>query len=159
MTQTTPLKPAILFVVMFFALGVPSFGQDSARTNTDEENTIRQLQQEWINDYLKGDVTKVSQLEADDYTAADETGLDTKREQIEGIKKRKTPDLHIRYELKSCDVRFYGPVALVTSTGLDRSTQPGNLETTPIIATTIWTRHDGQWKIDHIQYSVLKRSK
>jgi ketosteroid isomerase-like protein len=141
-----------------FCVGAVCFGQTSQK-NKSEESQLKQLQQEWIDAYYRGDVQKVSDLEAEDYTAADETGLVTKKEQIEGIKKRQQPDLHMTFEPENLNVRFYGPVALITFTAMIGSYESGTSESTHLIGTTVWTKHGGNWKADHIQYAELQQNK
>lgn len=143
-----------LVLAMLICVGTVCVGQSSHKDKSEEQR-LRQLQQEWINAYLKGDVQTVSNLEAEDYTAADETGLISKKEQIEGIKKRQPSDMHMTFHTDDWNVRFYGPVALVTCTATDRSSEPGK-EPVHLIATTVWTKHAGQWRVDHIQYSQLQ---
>lgn len=147
-----------MVLATLFCVGTVCFGQTSQKSKS-EEPQLKQLQREWIDAYYKGDVQKVSNFEAEDYTAADETGLVTKKEQIESMKKRQQPDLHMTFEPENWNVRFYGPVALITFTGTNGSSDPGKTESSHLIGTTVWTKHGGQWKVDHIQYAELQPKK
>jgi ketosteroid isomerase-like protein len=136
----------VMVLSTLFCVGAVCFGQTSQK-NKSEESQLKQLQQEWIDAYYRGDVQKVSDL------------LVTKKEQIEGIKKRQQPDLHMTFEPENLNVRFYGPVALITFTAKIGSYESGKSESTHLIGTTVWTKHGGNWKADHIQYAELQQKK
>jgi ketosteroid isomerase-like protein len=133
-----------------------SFGQNSNNSEPAQRD-LKQAQSDWINAYLRGDVDQVSRFEAEDYTATDETGMVTREQQLDGMKKRQPGDLHMTYEFNEWKTRFYGPVALVTFTATDHSSDPNKPQTIELVGTSVWTKEGGQWKVHHVQYAEMQK--
>jgi ketosteroid isomerase-like protein len=80
-----------------------------------DENTIRDLNQKYINAFMHSDVEWYRAILAEDFVCIDSDGSILHK--TEFLKQAaKAPEV-ISYELEKVDVRFYGDVALVQATG------------------------------------------
>ena len=148
----------LLIAIAPLTLNLTTVGQNSQASKADED-TIRDLEHQWITAFFKGDVATVDQLEAPDYTVADETGQETKAEQLKGIRDRKSPDMTASYTPEHQQFRFFGPTALVTGVYAVKGGEGNPNETTRLQITELWVNQGGKWKVEHVQYFPLQQQK
>jgi len=145
---------AFVFSLSLVALTV-GFAVQSGIAADNESETISRLEKQWITAFFAGDKATVDRMETDTYTAADdEEGLASKTEQLKGMDQRQQRDLGMSYTAEKQDVRLFGNVALLTGlydmkSGPDKPIQR-------LQVTEVWLKRDGNWKVEHLQYAVLK---
>lgn len=149
---------AVLFIFVSLGLVPKTIAQPAAATESNEK-TIRTVEATMINAYYKGDIPTLDRLEADDFTVINESGEETKSEQLKGIRTRTPADMHLAFDVEHGKVRFFGPVAIVTGVYTVRSTQNASEPADHIVATEVWVQHGNEWKIEQMQYSDLKPDK
>lgn len=118
-----------------------------------DEQTIRQLNEDWLKAYDAGDVAALDRIEADGFTVAGEFGERTKQQQLDEIRKRAEKAQAGNREIAPQQFRFYGDVALVTET--DHYSSTGGSD--DYCSTSIWIRHGGTWKVVNLHFSRLAK--
>jgi ketosteroid isomerase-like protein len=104
----------ILIWLSLAALGMVVFSVAAKPRATDEE-TIRDLNQKYINAFMHSDVDWYESMLTEEFVCIDSDGsILHKPEFLEQA--RKAPDV-LSYDLEKVNVRLYGNVALVQATG------------------------------------------
>jgi ketosteroid isomerase-like protein len=146
------LSPALLLVLVL------GFSVQIVRAASKESETIVRLEKEWITAFMKGDRPTVDRMETPTYTAADdEEGQETKAQQLKSMDERQKPDLGESFTPEKQDVRLFGNVALLT--GLYDVKEGPDKPQERMQVTEVWVKQGGTWKVEHIQYAILKPPK
>ena len=146
------LSPVLLLVLVL------GFSVQIVRAASKESETIVRLEKEWITAFMKGDRPTVDRMETPTYTAADdEEGQETKAQQLKSMDERQKPDLGESFTPEKQDVRLFGNVALLT--GLYDVKEGPDKPQERMQVTEVWVKQGGAWKVEHIQYAILKPPK
>jgi hypothetical protein len=126
--------------------GMPAAG------HTDDEQTIRQLNEECLHAHDIADAATLDHIEDADFTISGDFGIVTKQEQLDKVRKRTGKPEVITRKIDPQVFRFYDGVALVTET--DRPTTKDG--TFAFQSTEVWVRRGNSWKLAHLHYSTLE---
>ena len=128
-------------------------GTSPARVDpVEEEAVIRSLQEEWAAAYVALDTGRVGALLAEDYTVIHPETPSRIADRARAIRAILThdPDRPIyAYEQEQFDIRFYGPVALVSAVShlKMRHRVTGNESGIRSRYLHVWVKRDGRWKL------------
>ena len=113
--------------------------------------TLTQLNQEYVDAFMKADVSWYREHLADDFVCIDSSGSVLDREEFlvdtaggPGVKS---------YALKEVQIRTYGPVAVVQARG--EYTRPDGTTGTSRY-TDVWALQDGKWKTVSAQITRIQ---
>lgn len=138
-----PLAAALLVSgVASGALQVPAVASESA-----EEQTIRRLQQEWMDAWVRQDLATIELLLAPDYTLTVSSipSRPVTREQWIAMLPRYTAE---SFEYRDMNVRMFGDVAVVSSIGRGIGAQVNSEDRSfPFFLTDVWRKRNGRWQV------------
>ena len=140
-------------IIIFVGCSNPSPSQEEI------EEIILSLESNALNSWSKGDPIGYSENFADDVTYFDDIGAQTRLDGIEEVKKYflslkgKIPSHN--YEIKDYKVQVYGVVAILTLQYHTRNNE--NVQGPPWKATTVYKVSNGEWKVVHANWSLMKK--
>jgi ketosteroid isomerase-like protein len=106
--------------------------------------TIKQLEQDWSDAMKAGDVDKISQIVADDWTGLEYDGSkETKQSLLAGVKAGK--DTAASVENGPMDVKVLGSVAIVQGSDTEKSTLNGKDSSGKYVWMDVFVKRDGKW--------------
>lgn len=109
-------------------------------------NTLKLLEQDWLDAYREGDADKMGKILADDFVGRWADGSkQTKGEQLAAI--RSGEEKHSANELVECNVRLYGDTAVVTGIQTEQSILEGRDGSGTYSYTDVFVKRDGRWQI------------
>lgn len=154
-------SPLIFRHVATAALMSASFvaNAQSAPTNevTADELTIRRLQQEWMNAWVRQDVASIEQILAPEYTltiSSMPARPITRQQWIEMLPRYTSQG----FEYRDMRVRLLGDVAVVSSIGRGIGAKVDGVDRSfPFFLTDIWKKRDGRWQVV-ARYSSIPES-
>ena len=148
----------LLLVTTLLASGcVAGVAMTGRGVKRDAKRQIEDLETQWRDAQLTGNVAEMDRLLSDDYFGISMTGqVNTKAQQLERIKKR-TLTLS-RIDLSDVKVKLLGATAVVTS----RAEVEGTSDGQPMLGSFRYTRvyqrtPAGQWKITNFEATRLPR--
>ena len=121
-----------------------------------DELAILQIEKDWCNAYLKGDVTYFDKIMTDDFTLTNSRGeVSTKAEEIADAKSGAVK--YSMFENKNMKVRLYGDTAVVTGQTMLKGTivATGKAIEATVQFTDTFVRLNGQWRAVAGQASKL----
>jgi ketosteroid isomerase-like protein len=137
----------ILFAAFCFALGQME-NESSAQSDTEQE--LKRLENEWINSYLRGDKQTFDRIVADDFTRTDESGkFATKAEERTFVQ---APPASVNSSLTNEDmqVRVYGNAGIVTGRIVSKVQGGLNFQSR---FTDTFIKREGRWQVVARHYS------
>jgi len=144
--------------VLAFAVGAaPLFaGGLSLAQKHESRHEIDQLEDEWRNAILSGDVKTMDSLLADDYMAITPAGtLQSRDETMQNLRSGRVHFTSLT--ITDRKVRFYGPTAVVTSLATIQATTPDGPVTGNYRYTRVYVRDArGVWKIVSFEASHVR---
>ena len=106
--------------------------------------TIKQLEQDWSDAMKAGDVDKISQIVADDWTGLEYDGSkETKQSLLAGVKSGK--DKAETVENGPMDVKVLGSVAVVQGSDTEKSITNGKDSSGKYVWMDVFVKRDGKW--------------
>jgi ketosteroid isomerase-like protein len=148
----------VVAVVLFFAFFSGCLGrtlQTPAQVNKDEQ-TLRRLENEWLDSYLRGDKATFDRIVAEDFTSTDESArFRNKAQEREVIQ---APPSTIKASLTNEDVkiRIYGDNAIVTGRIVSKAQLIGQPEISfQSRFTDTLLKRWGRWQVVARHYSRL----
>ena len=142
---------AIIAAVLPCAAQAPNgHGQDSQPhphyPRREFHHEVEALEQQWRQAELKGDVSTVDRLLADDYMGITSNGLLMSREQT--IERMRTREITFkRLDLSEVKVSVHGATAIVTSRAVIESSQNGVEHDGTFRYTRVYQRRGTEWKV------------
>jgi ketosteroid isomerase-like protein len=116
---------------------------------------IKQLEQDWTDAMKAGDVDKIGQLLADDWTGIGyDGGKETKQSLLAGVKSGK--DKAESVENGPMDVKVLGSVAVVQGSDTEKSMTNGKDSSGKYVWMDVWVKHDGKWVAVRSQSAMVK---
>jgi len=141
-----------------FAVGaIPLFaGGLSLAQKHESRHEIDQLEDEWRNAILSGDVKTMDSLLADDYMAITPAG--TLQSRDETLQNLRSGRVHFTtLTVSDRKVRFYGPTAVVTSLASIEANTPDGQVTGNYRYTRVYVRNaQGVWKVVSFEASHVR---
>ncbi|HZI88391.1 MAG TPA: DUF4440 domain-containing protein [Pyrinomonadaceae bacterium] len=137
----------IIFAVFSFTL-VRMENESSAQS--DAEQKLKRLEDEWLNSYLRGDKQTFDRIVADDFTRTDESGkFATKAEERTLVQ---APPASVNPSLTNQDmqVRVYGNAAIVTGRIVSKVQGGLNFQSR---FTDTFIKRKGRWQVVARHYS------
>ena len=106
---------------------------------------IKQLEQDWTDAMKAGDVDKIGQILADDWTGVGYDGSkETKQSLLAGVKSGKYKAESV--ENGPMDVKVLGSVAVVQGSDTEKSVTNGKDSSGKYVWTDVWVMRDGRWQ-------------
>ena len=119
---------------------------ESSSDPSEDERTLKQLEQDWLDAYREGDAEKMSRILADDFVGRWGDGSTTdKRGTVEPV--RTGADRHSSNQLVECNVRIYGDTAVVTGIQTEQSVLEGRDGSGTYSYTDVFVKRGGRWQI------------
>jgi len=119
---------------------------DFTSFTSNDELTLKRLEQDWLDAYREGDADKMSRILADDFVGRWADGSTTdKRGTVEPV--RTGAEKHSANQLVECKVRIYGEAAVVTGINTEQSILEGRDGSGTISFTDVFVRRGGQWQV------------
>jgi len=137
------LLPAIAAVAVAL-LTQPVHAKDKDKDRQETEQ-VRQVEQQWIDAYVKADTATLEKIEADDFVLNDPSGaVKTKADDIRDIK---SGDMKFtQLKLDDSVIRVYGKVAIVTGLASVKGTYKGQPMDGSYRFTDVLVRKGNEWK-------------
>jgi ketosteroid isomerase-like protein len=132
------MKLMLTCSVLFLACLAPA--QTGGKSPAADDSDLKNIEQQWVEAYYRGDAKTLSRIEADDFTVIANGQKQTKSQQIaeaEGRGPVGVPTPNVEEE-----IRHYGDVALVS--GLSGGAN--------IRFTAVWVKINSSWKVVHLHY-------
>jgi len=123
-----------------------------------DEQAILQIEKDWCNAYLKGNVAYFQKIMTDDFTLTNAGGdVSTKAEEIADAKSGEVK--YSVFEDKNMRVRLYGDAAVVTGQTVLKGTivANGRVIDTKVQFTDTFVRQNGEWHAVAAHASKLER--
>jgi ketosteroid isomerase-like protein len=119
---------------------------DFTAVTSNDEHTLKQLEQDWLDAYRDGDTNKMGKILGDDFVGRWADGsVGTKEEQLRTI--RTGEDRHSSNHLDECNVRIYGNTAIVTGIQTEQSVLDGRDGSGTYSYTDVFVKRGGRWQI------------
>lgn len=137
----------IIFAVFSFTLGRM---ENISFAQSDAEQKLKRLEDEWLNSYLRGDKQTFDRIVADDFTRTDESGkFATKAEERTLVQ---APPASVNASLTNQDmqVRVYGNAAIVTGRIVSKVHGGLNFQSR---FTDTFIKRAGRWQVVARHYS------
>lgn len=116
---------------------------------------IKQLEQDWTDGMKAGDVDKVGQILADDWTGVGyDGGKETKQSLLAGVKSGK--DKAESVENGPMDVKVLGSVAVVQGSDTEKSMLNGKDSSGKYVWMDVFVKRDGKWVAVRSQSAMVK---
>lgn len=139
----------IIFAVFSFTLGRM---ENISFAQSDAEQKLKRLEDEWLNSYLRGDKQTFDRIVADDFTRTDESGkFATKAEERTLVQ---APPASVNASLTNQDmqVRVYGNAAIVTGRIVSKVHGGLNFQSR---FTDTFIKRAGRWQVVARHYSRI----
>ena len=142
-----------------------SVGLASAKTNTASavaptkapsvSQTVKQLERDWLDALKAGDVDKLGQIIADDWTAIGPDGATIGKKDLLADVKSGASTLS-SYELGPMDVKVVGGAAVVQGSDTQKSTDKGKDSSGKYAWMDVFAMRDGKWQAVRSQIALVK---
>jgi hypothetical protein len=129
-------------------------GQSASAPRGDDEQAIAKLHDEWLKAFDAGDADTMNRIEADDFTVAGDFGNISKQNQLDRIRQRTQKSQEVKRSNDGRQIRFYGPVALLTETD-HAATAEGSSD---FQSTEVWVKKGDTWQVVHLHFSGLAKA-
>jgi ketosteroid isomerase-like protein len=124
--------------------------ENKSSAQSDAEQKLKRLEDEWLNSYLRGDKQTFVRIVADDFTRTDESGkFATKAEELALVQ---APPASVNASLTNQDmqVRVYGKAAIVTGRIVSKVQGGLNFQSR---FTDTFIKREGRWQVVARHYS------
>ena len=149
------MRDAAMRVVLLCLLSLQSvLGQSSTATMSVEKH-IKDLEHQWAQATVRGDVSAVGEFEAEDITFTDADGHHFgKAKDLQDL--RTGNDQMPAIELTDLKVQVYGNTAIATGVNITKWTHEGRDVSGRYRFTDTWIQRDGRWKVIASQITKVK---
>jgi ketosteroid isomerase-like protein len=116
---------------------------------------VKQLEHDWTDAQKAGDVDKLSQILADDWTGLSYDGSkETKQGFLAGVKSG--AEKLESFEFGPMDVKVMGSVAVVQGSDTEKSTTKGKDTSGKWVWMDVFVKRDGKWVVVRSQSAMVK---
>jgi hypothetical protein len=112
------IKTFAVFLIVGAGFG-PAYGQAAKAADSAAIETVKQLEHDWSDAQKAGDVGKLSQIIADDWSGLGPDGVKSTKELLENVKNG-TTKLE-SFEFGPMDAKKIGPVIVVQGSDTEKS--------------------------------------
>jgi ketosteroid isomerase-like protein len=134
-----------LLVLMIVFSPLFAFSQEEQSGNASAEKTLIQIEQDWSKAFTNKDVKTLERILGDDYIGIDFEGKPwSKAQALEDLQSGKASVQS--YELAPFKVRFFGNIAVVNGSQVEKSNYKGKDTSGNYIWTTVYINRDGRWQ-------------
>ena len=126
-----------------------------------DEQELKQLEDEWLNTYLRGDKTTFDRIVGDDFTGTDESAvLRNKSQERELVQAPPSAEIKVSLTNEDVQVRLYGDTAIVTGRIVQKAERPGQ-ESFGFQSrfTDAFVKRQGRWQVVARHYSRLPQER
>lgn len=146
------MRPSLLIVCIAGASPLPAGASLALQTGVTatapaDERTIRRLQQDWMDAWVRQDLATIEQILASNFTltVSSMPGRPVTREQWIAMLPRYTAE---GFEYRDMSVRMFGDVAVVSSIGRATGAKVNGADRSfPFFLTDVWEKRDGRWQV------------
>jgi len=134
---------------LLLVCSVAAFGQSTAKAQKADagsvEQTVMQMERDWVQASLKKDTAVMEKILADDWAGIDFSGkTNTKAQSIADLKSGASATQSI--DLGDMKVRVYGNTAIVTGSDTEKSTYKGKDSSGKYVWTDVFVNRNGRWQ-------------
>ena len=134
---------------LLLVCSVAAFGQSTAKAQKTDagsvEQTVMQMERDWVQASLKKDTAVMEKILADDWAGIDFSGkTNTKAQSIADLKSGASDTQSI--DLGDMKVRVYGNTAIVTGSDTEKSTYKGKDSSGKYVWTDVFVNRNGRWQ-------------
>ena len=135
------IRTLILAAALALALNVSTV---QAKDKTDDISAIKQLEQQWLEAYIKADTAALEKIEADDFVLNGPLGAaQTKAEDIQSIKSGSVKFTDMKFD--EIKIRTYGKTAIATGLASIKGTADGKDISGKYRFTDVFVRKNKEW--------------
>jgi hypothetical protein len=152
---------SVLRAIFIFALFAPACEAREGKEGDKRKEKLLATRQAWYDAYSRGDIGKMAQIEANDFLVISESGVQTREQQLSGIKKRVDEHkwmpkgtTHVSDELK---VRFYGSSAVISGRGWTKFPEQRDPPKERYELTEVWVSKNATWMVVHLHFNRSER--
>lgn len=132
---------------------IPAQGQEKKAPSTSE--VIKQLEREWTDAQKAGDISKLSQIIADDWSGLGMDGnKSAKADFLNNIKSGRSKTT--TFEFGPMDVKVLGNVAIVQGSDTEKSVTNGQDSSGKWVWMDVFVKRDGKWQAVRSQSALVK---
>lgn len=132
-------------VLLVCACFGPSYGQDKKPAASATAEEVKQLEHDWTDAMKAGDVDKLSQILADDWTSLSYDGSKSTKKQYLSQLKSGASKLE-SFEFGPMDVKVLGAVAVVQGSDTEKSSMKGKDTSGKWVWTDVFVKRNGKWQ-------------
>ena len=137
----------ILFAVFSFTLGRM---ENKSSAQSDAEQKLKRLEDEWLNSYLRGDKQTFDRIVADDFTRTDESGKFATKAEERALVQAPPASVNASLTNQDMQVRVYGNAAIVTGRIVSKVQGGLNFQSR---FTDTFIKREGRWQVVARHYS------
>jgi uncharacterized protein (TIGR02246 family) len=131
----------------------PVYGQEKKAPSTSE--AIKQLERDWTDAQKAGDIAKLGQMIADDWSGLGTDGnKSSKADFLENIKSGRSKITS--FEFGPMDVKVLGNVAIVQGSDTEKSVTNGQDSSGKWVWMDVFVKRDGKWQAVRSQSAQVK---
>jgi ketosteroid isomerase-like protein len=148
------IKTFAVFLIVGAGFG-PAYGQAAKAADSAAIEIVKQLEHDWSDAQKAGDVGKLSQIIADDWSGLGPDGVKaTKKEFLENVKNG-TTKLE-SFEFGPMDAKKIGPVIVVQGSDTEKSSYKGKNTSGKWVWMDVFENRDGKWRAVRSQSAIVK---
>jgi uncharacterized protein (TIGR02246 family) len=152
---------SLVATVLMVGAGIGLANADTQSSNehaakgSDVSQEIQQLERDWASALAAGDLDKVAQIVADDWTGINNDGSKaTKQGLLAAVKAGK--DSSETIEVGPMEVKVLGSVAVVQGTDVEKSVVEGKETSMKWVWMDVFVKRQGKWLAIRSQVALLK---
>jgi ketosteroid isomerase-like protein len=152
------LSLSTVLVALLAGTGCTTVETSHRSSRQDELLAAREV---WYKSFNQGNTEEMDRLETNDFLVMSGFGVETKDEQLRGIKARveaknwKSDDS--KQVTEDLRVRFYGDAAIVTGRGWTKTRNQTDPPKEQFLLTEVWLERDGRWSVCHLHFHQTPR--
>lgn len=131
------------------------YGQEKKVTAPSTSEVIRQLERDWTDAQKAGDIDKLSQIIADDWSGLGLDGNRSMKKDFLNDIKSGTSKL-TSFEFGPMDVKVIGTVAIVQGSDTEKSSTKGQDSSGKWVWMDVFVKRDGKWQAVRSQSAMIK---
>lgn len=133
----------------------PVYGQATKPAASGAAEAVKQLERDWSDAQKAGDIDKLSQILADDWSGLGSDGAkSTKKSYLNDVKSR--ANKLESFEMGPMDVKVIGTIAVVQGSDTEKSSNKGKDTSGKWVWTDVFVNRDGKWQAVRSQSAMVK---
>ena len=147
--------------VVFLACSAAALCAQEKKESVPGRDKLLAARLSWYDSFCSGDTEQMSKIEDKDFLVISPRGIQSKEEQLRGIRKRVEEQqwfpkgsTHATEDLK---VRLYGKSAIVTGQGWVKFPEATEPPKEKYYISEAWVNQDGQWRVVHLHFHAVEK--